>query len=325
MFPLYDENRPLKRPCVNYVLIMVNVAVFFLFLLGGELWRAINVYGVIPLCILTGERLWTLFTSIFMHADIMHLAGNMVYLWIFGDNVEDALGHTKYLLFYLLGGIFASFAHILSTFLSVFTTPIPFVIYDLKTPSVGASGAISAVLGAYLLLYPHAKIKSLVFYFYIVTVVSIPAFYYLGFWFLYQLIMGFISLTGLSSGVAFWAHIGGFIYGMVVMKAFSVKPRKKAPAIPAERPIRPIVAPWVRTPLVDILVEADRVTVLAKLPGVNKEEIKVEVSEWEVIISAEHGDMRFRGRVTLPVSVLPKAENPVYRNGVLSFTLYRIL
>jgi len=325
MLPLHDENRPSRRPYVNYVLMMVNVAVFLIFLLGGTLFTAINVYGATPFYILRGDRLWTLFTSMFIHADIMHLAGNMLYLWIFGDNVEDTFGHAKYLLFYLLGGLVASWVHILSTLLSIWTSPIPFVIYELKTPSVGASGAISAVLGAYLFLYPHAKIKTLVFYFFIVTFVSIPAFYYLGFWFLYQLVMGFVSLTGLSSGVAFWAHIGGFVYGMIVVKVLSVKPRRKQVVIPAERPVRPFVASWARTPLIDTIVETDRVTVMAELPGVSEEDIQVDVSEWEVLIRAEHGEIRFRGGATLPVPVSPRVRELIYRNGVLSFTLHRIL
>ena len=323
MFPLYDENRPSRRPYVNYGLIIVNVVVFFFFFLQGvgSLERGIFGWGAVPIDILNGRRLETLFTSMFMHADIFHLGGNMVFLWIFGDNVEDTLGHSKYLLFYLVGGLFASFAHIASAVLSAQITLVPSFMGDLEVPSVGASGAISAVLGAYLLLYPRARIRTLVFFIFIITIVRIPAFYYLGFWFLYQLILGLVSLTGLSSGVAFWAHIGGFVFGIVGMKAFDIKPRKKKLVIPTKRPVRPIVAPWVRTPLVDVLVEAERVIILAGLPGVEEKDITIDVSERTIVISAKHGDMKFHRQISLPISVSPRVENLIYRNGVLRFTL----
>lgn len=223
MFPIYDENRPEIEPYVNHMLILVNVVVFFFFFLQGTraFIRGLVSFGAVPSYIVNGDRLWTLLTSMFMHADIMHLFGNMAYLWVFGDNIEDALGHVKYLVFYLLGGLTASFTHIAS----LYATLPSFGQVGLDIPSVGASGAISAVLGAYLLLYPRARIRTLVFYI-IVQIVSVPAFYYLGFWFLYQLMMGVFSLTGLSSGVAFWAHIGGFVAGLVTIKVFGVKPRR---------------------------------------------------------------------------------------------------
>ncbi len=326
MFPLYDENRPLKRPYVNYVLIIVNVLVFFWFFLQGwdSLMEGFYVYGAIPAYILRGRRLWTLFTSMFMHGDITHLVGNMVFLWIFGDNIEDSLGHMRYLAFYLIGGIFASFAHIGSTLLSEYTNLVPYFVLDLDVPSIGASGAISAILGAYVLLYPRARIRTLVFYFYMVTVVRIPAFFYLGFWFLYQLIMGFGILLGASSSVAFWAHIGGWAYGMVVVMALGVKPRRKPLAISEERPVRPVTAPWVITPLVDVLVEEDRVLVLANIPGVDERDIRIQVYELKLAISAEYRDIKFYREVDLPVPVIPRVQNPIYRNGVLSFMLYRV-
>jgi membrane associated rhomboid family serine protease len=325
VFPLYDENRPLKRPYVNYGLIIVNVVVFFFFFLQD--WRVMvegfYIYGAIPAEILNGRRLWTLLTSMFIHGDIGHLVGNMVFLWIFGDNIEDSLGHTKYLAFYLLGGFFASFAHITSSVIMGYTNIIPYFTPNLDTPAVGASGAISAALGAYLFLYPRAKIRTLVFFFYIITIVSIPAFYYLGFWFIYQLLMGVGVLLGASSATAFWAHIGGYVYGMAIVKTFNVKSRMKPRLLARERPTRPITAPWRIRPLVDVLVVDDRVTVLANLPGVEEREIEIEVSERKVTISAEYRDIRFQRQVALPVSVIPEAKNVVYRNGVLTFTLYR--
>jgi len=327
MFPLYDENRPLTRPYVNYGLIAVNVLVFLFFFLQGweTLIDAFFTYGAIPAYILRGSRLWTLFTSMFMHGDIMHLVSNMVFLWIFGDNIEDSLGHRRYLAFYLLGGLFADFAHIGSTLLSAYTSQVPYFVPDLNIPSLGASGAISAVLGAYFLLYPQARIRTLVFYIYVVTVVRIPAFFYLGFWFLYQFVMGLGLLLGSSSGVAFWAHIGGWVCGMIAVKAFGIEPRRKPFPAQQERPVRPMTAPWVITPLVDILLEEDRVRVLAEIPGVQERDIRIQVSEWRLVISAEYTDIRFYKEVDLPVPVIPKPEYVIYRNGVLSFTLYRAL
>lgn len=324
MLPIGDENKPSKTPYINYALVIINIIVFFFFLVQGwrSLSQAIASYGVIPAYILSGRKLQTLFTSMFIHADILHLLGNMIYLWVFGDNIEDALGHARYLIFYLLGGLFASFVHIFSTLLSLFMKPIPYVVYGLSTPAVGASGAISAVLGAYMLIYPHARIRTLVFYFFIITVVSIPAYYYLGFWFIFQLLMGVISLTGLSSGVAFWAHIGGFIFGVITVKAFKIKPRMRV--FEERRVYKPAVAAWARAPLVDIYVESDRVFVMAYMPGLEESDIRVNVSEWDIIIEAERGEVRYYGHIVLPVPVIPKIISQEYKNGVLSFMLYRL-
>ncbi len=329
MFPLYDENRPLTRPYVNYVLIVINVLVFFL-QISGYMGYDMGIwdYGSVPNDLLAGERLWTLFTSMFMHGSIGHIVGNMVFLWIFGDNIEDSLGHIKYLTFYLLGGVLASFAHVASTLLTGYIGIDPYFSPKLDIPSVGASGAISGVLGAYFLLYPRARIRTLVFYFYIITIVRIPAFYYLGFWFIYQLLFGVTSLLGASFSVAFWAHIGGYVFGMVTIKALSVKPRSLPPSVEKKRlgrPVRPITAPWVIKPLVDVLVADDRVTVLANIPGVAERDTKIRVSQWRVQISAEYRDIKFYRQVALPVPVIPTVQNRVYRNGVLSFTLPRAL
>lgn len=324
MLPIGDENKPIKTPYINYALIIINTVIFLFFFLQGwyTLDWAVEEYGVIPAYILSGKRLQTLFTSMFMHADILHLLGNMIYLWIFGDNIEDALGHTKYVLFYILGGLFASFIHIFSTLLSLYIRPIPYVISELMTPAVGASGAISAVLGAYMLMYPNARIKTLVFYFFIVTIVRVPAYYYLGFWFIYQLMMGVVSLTGISSGVAFWAHIGGFIFGIGVASALKIKYRRRTAN--KERVYRPLVAPWAKPPLIDIFIEADRVFVMAYMPGVEDSDIRIRVSEWDVIIEAERGSTKYFGHITLPVPVIPKVIEQEYKNGVLRLTLYRL-
>ncbi|MCD6458163.1 MAG: rhomboid family intramembrane serine protease [Thermoproteales archaeon] len=224
MFPLYDENRSYTTPIITYFLIIANVVVFFFFFLQGmsTLEAAIQTLGVIPLYIMKGKRLWILLTSMFMHADILHLAGNMLYLYIFGDNVEDAFGKFKYIIFYLLCGFGASFIHISSIAIS-----LPSIReLNLQIPAVGASGAISGVLGAYMILYPHARIKTLVISWFI-TIVTIPAYYYIGIWFIYQFIMGIYSLTGLFSNVAFWAHIGGFLTGVVIVKVWKIKPKRR--------------------------------------------------------------------------------------------------
>jgi len=279
-------------------------------------YTGILALGAIPSYIVGGERLWSLFTSMFMHADITHLLGNMLYLWVFGDNIEDAFGHTKYLVFYLAGGLIASFAHIASLFLTLPSFgPIGFNI-----PSVGASGAISAVLGAYLLLYPKAQIRTLVFYIFI-RVVRVRAYYYLGFWFLYQLVMGAFSLTGLNSGVAFWAHIGGFLGGLLVLKTLGIRPKQKMS--PERRPFEPfIINPKVRRAFVDLMMEKDRIRVLIELPGMEEEDIVVEVFDKELIILAKNRGIEFHRQISLPTSVVPQARELSYKNGILSFYLY---
>jgi len=167
------------------------------------------------------EKFYTLFTSMFLHAGLVHLFGNMLYLHIFGDNVEDVLGHSGYLAFYLVCGLAASAAHIMR----VISVDNP-LLYNV--PVVGASGAISGILGAYLVLYPKSKILTLVIYGWAVLV-PIPAFIFLGIWFLMQWLLGMydiIFFKGLS-GVAYWAHIGGFIAGMILALIFGLE-RKKA-------------------------------------------------------------------------------------------------
>jgi len=175
-------------------------------------------FAMVPYSIVHGERLYTLFTSMFLHAGFFHLFGNMLYLYIFGDNVEDVFGHGGYLIFYLICGLAASFTHIMSL-----TNPQLYMI-----PVVGASGAISGVLGAYIVLYPKAKILTLVFYG-LPIVVMVPAIMFLGFWFLMQWILGVYDLILFegSSGVAYWAHVGGFVAGIILAVIFG-RARKKA-------------------------------------------------------------------------------------------------
>jgi membrane associated rhomboid family serine protease len=175
-----------------------------------------------PNDILAGQRLYTLFTSMFMHASWLHLFGNMLFLYVFGDNVEDIFGHIGYLIFYLICGLAAAFSYILVNFYAPLISEaigIP-ITSDLTSGVLGASGAISGVLGAYFLLFPKAKVLSLVFY----LILPIPAFIFLGLWFLLQWIYWVVDI---SSGVAYFAHIGGFIAGILFVLIFGLR-RKKA-------------------------------------------------------------------------------------------------
>jgi len=211
------------------MLLVVNIIVFFvtflpeftshnwLYTLFGlsksetSLDRAILMYGMIPYDVLQGQRLYTLFTSMFLHADLWHLGGNMLFLYVFGDNVEDAFGHGRYAFFYLLAGIVASATHIMT--LSYSIEELGLVGSEaLLVPTIGASGAISGVLGAYLVLYPRARVVALVLVGWI-FIVPIPAIFFLGFWFIYQLLYGMLALE-VPVGVAYWAHIGGFLAGL---------------------------------------------------------------------------------------------------------------
>ena len=212
MFPLYDTIPSRKKPYVMYAIIVVNLIVFFyeLSLKRPELFEFFAKYGIVParytvpdVRALLGFSLLPWITHMFIHGGWAHIIGNMWYLWIFGDNVEDAMGHLGYLLFYLSGGIVAALINFLA---------MPFE----TVPMVGASGAISAVMGAYFILFPHSRIVSLVFFFIFFTLVEIPAVVYLFFWFLMQVYNGLIDSAFRVSNVAWWAHAGGFVYGMIV-------------------------------------------------------------------------------------------------------------
>jgi membrane associated rhomboid family serine protease len=210
MIPIRDEIPTRRVPVVNYLLIAVNILVFVLMWLAGSAQEAlVNRFAMIPANFANGVDLGdiiTIFTSMFMHAGLAHIAGNMLYLWIFGDNIEDRLGHVQYLVFYLVGGVVASLAHLL-------TNP------GSHLPTVGASGAIAAVLGAYLVLYPQSRIVTFIPLGFFMRLTTVPAIIVLGLWFLLQLFSGVLSLGGAEvGGVAFWAHIGGFVAGAVMAK-----------------------------------------------------------------------------------------------------------
>jgi len=208
MIPIRDDIPTRRFPVVNYLLIAVNILVFVLMWLAGSAQEALVYrFAMIPANFTNGLDLGDIsdiFTSMFMHAGLAHIAGNMLYLWIFGDNVEDRLGHVGYLLFYLVGGVVASLAHLL-------TNP------GSQIPTVGASGAIAAVLGAYLVYYPRSRILTFIPLGFFMRLTMVPAILVLGLWFILQLFSGVLSLGGAEvGGVAFWAHIGGFLAGVVV-------------------------------------------------------------------------------------------------------------
>ncbi len=215
MIPIRDQIPTRRVPFVNYILIAANILVFVLqWLAGANQETLVYQFALIPSAFNDGigfSDFSTIFTSMFMHAGLAHLGGNMLYLWIFGDNVEDSMGHSRFLLFYLLGGLIASLAHI-------FTNPAS------QIPTVGASGAIAAVLGAYLVLYPNSKVLTIIPLGFFLRMTMVPAAIVLGLWFVLQLFSGVLSMGGPDvGGVAFWAHIGGFVAGVILAKLFSKK------------------------------------------------------------------------------------------------------
>jgi len=195
-----------------------NIGVFLFQVLAGPYEEAlVYEFALIPynfVSSLSIANIGDIFTSMFMHAGLAHIGGNMLYLWIFGDNIEDSMGHGKYILFYLVGGIVASITHIL-------TNP------GSQIPTVGASGAIAAVLGAYLVLYPQSRVLTIIPLGFFIRMTTIPAGIVLGMWFVLQLFSGVLSIGGPDvGGVAFWAHIGGFVAGVVMAKLMG-KQRKQ--------------------------------------------------------------------------------------------------
>ena len=214
MFPIGDENAgTVIKPYVNWTIIGVCILVFVyqLMLPSAQLEAFFFQWGAIPAEITQFRDLHGLITSMFLHGGWAHIIGNMVFLLVFGDNIEDAMGHISYLLFYLLTGIAAGLAQIL-------LNP------NSEIPLIGASGAISGILGAYIVLFPHGKVRALVFFGYFGQVILVPAWVMIGVWFALQLFSGFASLGAADiGGVAFWAHVGGFVAGAVLVWLFRDK------------------------------------------------------------------------------------------------------
>lgn len=224
VLPIGDDNRDRRTtPVVNYLLIAFNIFVFIYWQKWGHNDYFTYAYATVPGEILTGKDIvtrtglgatpipvyLTLFTSMFMHGGLLHLGGNMLFLYIFGDNVEDAMGHVNYLIFYLLCGLLAGLSHVFSTF---------FLGQNLLVPSLGASGAISAVLAAYMRLFPGKRVYLWIFLF----IIPVPALIAVGLWFAFQVISGLGMLGGGDAGgVAYAAHIGGFIFGLLLTGMFA--------------------------------------------------------------------------------------------------------
>ena len=224
MIPIRDTIRSETYPIVNSFIIAVNVLVFFLELSQGQgLDGFIKIYGLVPArysipqiaaYFTTGQQVLSFLTFMFLHGGFLHLLGNVWFLYIFGDNVEDRLGHFRYLVFYLLCGLASGISHLVINWHSMI-------------PTIGASGAIAGVMGAYFILYPRAKILTLVPIFIFFQFIELPAFLFLGVWFLFQ----FLSAAGASAqagGIAWWAHIGGFVFGVIFLKLFEMLPASGA-------------------------------------------------------------------------------------------------
>jgi membrane associated rhomboid family serine protease len=220
LIPIRDTIRSETYPITNYVLIALNILAFFVEQsLGRNLNEFIFTYGLVPARysipqisahFTTGQQVIAFLTFMFLHGGFFHLLGNMWFLYIFGDNVEDRLGHFRYLAFYLLCGLASGISHL-------------FLNWTSQIPTIGASGAIAGVMGAYFILYPRAKVLTLVPIFFFLHFIKIPAFVFLGFWIFFQFLSAAFSAQ--TGGIAWWAHIGGFIFGIIFLKLFQLLPR----------------------------------------------------------------------------------------------------
>jgi len=212
MLPLGDENPIRLTPIVNWSIIASCVLAFLWQTSGGNRFFIYTLfeYGLVPARILSGEGLHAIVTNMFLHGGWTHLLGNMLFLWIFGDNIEDCCGHLRYLAFYLACGVAAS------AFWMITAMGSPY-------PAVGASGAISGVLGAYFVLYPEARIRTLVGFGIFMRVIRVRAYTMIGLWFAYQFILALIPM---NTGVAYWAHIGGFVAGIALARVIRPKLRR---------------------------------------------------------------------------------------------------
>jgi membrane associated rhomboid family serine protease len=223
LIPIRDTIRSETYPVINYVLIALNVMAFLIEQsMGRNLNEFIFTYGLVPARysiaqisahFTTDQQMIALLTFMFLHGGFFHLLGNMWFLYIFGDNVEDRLGHFRYLAFYLLCGLASGISHL-------------FLNWTSQIPTIGASGAIAGVMGAYFILYPRAKVLTLVPIFFFLHFIEIPAFLFLGFWIFFQFLNAAFSTQ--AGGIAWWAHIGGFIFGIIFLKLFQLLPGMRA-------------------------------------------------------------------------------------------------
>ncbi|MEM3737410.1 MAG: rhomboid family intramembrane serine protease [Candidatus Bathyarchaeia archaeon] len=207
MLPLKDENPTHITPYATWSLLTINIVIFVWEVMGGveRFIYVTTTFGFVPLRVLIEGDYYTLLTSMFLHGGLLHLLGNMLYLYIFGDNVEDMCGSVVYLVFYLLCGVVASLMHMLTAWGSAI-------------PTVGASGAISGILGAYVVLFPKVRIRTIIILGFIIRPILVPAYWLIGFWFIYQFLL---ALSAVETGIAYWAHVGGFVAGVVLIKPFA--------------------------------------------------------------------------------------------------------
>ena len=219
MIPIRDTIRSETYPIINYVLIALNILAFFVEQSQGRNFNEfIFTYGLVPArysvpqisdYFTTAQQVIVFLTFMFLHGGFFHLLGNMWFLYIFGDNVEDHLGHFRYLAFYLLCGLASGISHL-------------FLNWTSQIPTIGASGAIAGVMGAYFILYPRAKVLTLVPIFFFLHFMEIPAFLFLGFWIFFQFLNA--ALSNQAGGIAWWAHVGGFVFGIIFLKLFQSLP-----------------------------------------------------------------------------------------------------
>jgi len=218
VIPFKDDNPTRRFPFLTIALIFANTLIFlFQIFYPGDSRNIVYSYGAIPSFLLSFREVQpihpfaTIFTSMFMHGNLLHIGTNMLFLWIFGNNIEDKLGYVKFIIFYLMCGITAAYSHAL-------TSP------GSMTPMIGASGAVSGILGAYILLFPRARVHTLIFLGFFIQVVRLPAVLVIGFWIVIQFINGMISQgSATQGGVAWFAHIGGFVIGILTIKIFLKK------------------------------------------------------------------------------------------------------
>jgi membrane associated rhomboid family serine protease len=338
MFPLYDENPRSTRPYVNYALIIINFVVFIwevivtgFFTNERATMNMLLEYGFVPQRFFdsspfSADAILPMLSSMFMHGGIMHILGNMLFLWIFGDNIEDRFGHAKYLLSYLIWGFAASMAHAVWA-LSVGGD-------QLLIPAVGASGAISGVLGTYLLLFPRARIVTLLFIGFFGMRQRIPVFVYLPVWFIFQLIP---ASFGAVAGVAYVAHIGGFVAGVVFGLGYKALLKlRKSMILPTatkagyesrqledkqferQQEIKPLRMEGITT--------NDYVELLIEMPGVNEREVELNVKDNIVYINAVtvDGRRKYHGKAILHVKIASRPDFMQYMNGILRVRFKRV-
>ena len=220
MLPIRDTIPARHTPIVNFLIIGINIVVYLIQMKqGADIDRFVYVFGLVPAryslpqiseYFTSTQQIFSLLSFMFLHGGFWHLLGNMWMLYIFGDNVEDRLGHLRYLLFYLLCGLASGMSHLLLNLHS-------------NVPTIGASGAIAGVMGAYFLLYPRSRILTLIPILFIPWFIDIPAYFFLGMWFLLQFVNAALSGPG-AGGIAWWAHIGGFVFGIIFLKIFQMMP-----------------------------------------------------------------------------------------------------